>query len=193
MRHSWFVAGLLSWPLIGCGAVERLAPQKAKTTNAAGSSGDATGNDITRLEVLAPGELARKIYDAFGPNMTMVQENGKSLDYLEANAANFIGSISNDPNNKYASSFSIGYFLALAGLSSVVGQNYTVSIYSNTAAHDCRNESGAEGLLRAVAPTMTDADAKRLAADLQQACNADPASAASAIVQSYSTALKSTL
>ena len=66
---------------------------------------------------------------------------------------------SSDPNNKYASSFSIGYFLALAGLSTVVGDNYAIKVYSDRAVHDCRTQEGAVGLLLA-SPAFSEA-AKR--------------------------------
>ncbi len=152
-----------------------------------------TDEDIARLEALSPGELARKIYDAFGPEMTLIKQGQNEFDYLDANASNFIGSISNDPNNKFASSFSIGYFLALAGLSTVVGDNYAVKVYSGRVVHDCREMDGAMALLLASAPTMTTEEAETIAADLVQVCQIDPAQAAKAVLQSYSFALKATL
>ncbi len=188
--------------LTACGSsFDKLGPLEHKKGAPSGAddavpTADATVVDdqgVARLEVLAPGELARKIYDAFGAEMTLIKQGDKDLNYLDANAANFVGSISNDPNNKYASSFSIGYFLALAGLSSVVGDNYAVKVYSGRVLHDCRNVDGAVSLLLAAAPTMTEAEAEAVAPDLVQACAMDPAMAAKAIVQSYSFALKTTL
>ncbi len=183
----------LAFLLVACGSRE-------KTDDDGGAEGsenaeDNGERDIARLEALSPGELARKIYDSFGPEMTLIgQGQGQTeVDYLDANASNFIGSISSDPNNQFASSFSIGYFLALAGLSTVVGDNYAVKVYSGRVVHDCREVDGAVGLLLASAPTMTPEEAGAIAADLVQVCQIDPAMAAKAIVQSYSFALKATL
>lgn len=151
------------------------------------AEGDA---DVTELRALAPGELKRKIYDAFGAGMTSVDDGRETYDFLDANGANFIGSISTDPNNKFASQFSIGYFLALAGLSSVVGDNYVMKLYNGQAAHDCREAPGAAAILEITAPTMTAEELSQLTMELVAACTEDPASSVKALVQSYSFALR---
>jgi hypothetical protein len=180
--------------LTACGAADHPSAAPAPgTTNGADQADATSSGDLANLEVLAPGELAPKIYAAFGEGMTMTTQGGKSIDYLQANSTNFIGSISGDPSNQYASSFSIGYFMALAGLAEVVGQNYVVAVYSGTAANDCRQPAGATAVLLALAPTLTEEEIGPLTDTMVAACKADPASAASAAVQSYSTALKTTL
>lgn len=188
--------------LAGCGSfipgkgkksAQNAAPKATAQDPSADAKTDAVEEEATaRLEVLAPGELARKIYDAFGPEMTVIQQGQRTIDYLDANSTSFIGSISTDPNNKYATEFSIGYFLALAGVADVVGQNYSVQVYSNRALHDCRKVDGAEAILRAIAPTIKESEIADFAGDLVAACQVDPHSAASATVQSFSTALKAT-
>lgn len=184
---------LLALHLGACGSKDKDDDPNEDTAAPGENAEPEDEQSIARLEALSPGELARKIYDAFGAEMTIVKQGDREVDYLDANAPNFIGSISNDPNNQFASSFSIGYFLALAGLSSVVGDNYAVKIYSGRVLHDCRETEGAVSLLLASAPTMTVDEATALAPDLVQTCQMDPAMAAKAIVQSYSFALKATL
>lgn len=185
----------LAFLLVACGSREKGDDDGEGGTENSENVEETHEGDIARLEALSPGELARKIYDSFGPEMTLIKQGqGQAdVDYLDANASNFIGSISNDPNNQFASSFSIGYFLALAGLSTVVGDNYAVKVYSGRVVHDCREMDGAVALLMASAPTMTPEEAGIIAADLVQVCQIDPAMAAKAIVQSYSFALKATL
>lgn len=180
---------------------EAAAPEGGATTETASSqatTADATGETknegaelaVTDLRSLAPGELSRKIYDAFGAGMTTVANGNKSYDFLDVNGTSFIGSISTDPSNKFANQFSIGYFLALAGLSSVVGDNYTMKLYNGQVAHDCREDDGAAAILQVTAPTMNAVELATLTKDLVAACKEDPASSVKALVQSYSFALR---
>ena len=151
---------------------------------------DETGLGIDHLSVLSPGELSRKIYDTFGAGLTSFKQGAKDFDYLDVNADSFIGSISTDPNNKYASSFSIGYFLALAGLSKIVADNYVIKVYGHAAANDCTTPEGAEAIMLAVSPTIAGAELKEMTDLMHTACSADPASAVKAVIQSYSFVLK---
>lgn len=213
MKHSkkWSVAfALVSAFLAGCGGGSKGGGGKGEEPAASEQQqdqGQATGEDtagekakddkkgdtitdVGQLSALAPGELSRKIYDAFGADMTLVDDGKKKYDYLDANAQNFIGSISTDPGNKFASQFSIGYFLALAGLSTVVGDNYVSKLYNGKAANDCRTLPGASAILSVVAPTLTGDDLAALAAQFVAACTEDPAASVKAVIQSYSFALR---
>ncbi len=173
------------------------APETASTeatgAEAGGTDEKTAGQDelaVTDLKSLAPGELARKIYDAFGAGMTSVDDGNKSYDFLDVNGTSFVGSISTDPSNKFASQFSIGYFLALAGLSTVVGDNYTMKLYNGQVTHDCRKDDGAAAILQVTAPTMNAVELVALTKALVAACQEDPASSVKALVQSYSFALR---
>ncbi len=166
----------------------------AAEADAAGGKDEKKGGQedvaVTDLKALAPGELARKIYDAFGAGMTSVDDGKKMYDFLDVNGTSFVGSISTDPSNKFASQFSIGYFLALAGLSSVVGDNYTMKLFNGQAAHDCREDAGAAAILQVTAPNMNPVELVALTKALVAACQEDPASSVKALVQSYSFALR---
>ncbi len=168
-------------------ATDAAADQNADATK---NKDDDAGLGIDHLSVLSPGELSRKIYDTFGAGLTSFKQGAKNFDYLEVNADSFIGSISNDPNNKYASSFSIGYFLALAGLSKTVADNYAIKVYGHAAANDCTTPEGAEAIMLAVSPTISGDELKEMTDLMHKACSADPASAVKAVIQSYSFVLK---
>ena len=183
------VFGLLMLPNLGCGRVEH---KKAQSQSQDASVQTPT-TDVQNLEVLSPGALASKIYAAFGSGMTETTVGKKQVDYLLVNQANFVGSVSSDPSNRYASSFSTGYFMALAGLAQIVGDNYNAALAHRAAVSDCRQQAGAAAILTAIAPTMPTAESGLIAAALVSACSANPAAAISAVVQSYSTALRSTL
>jgi len=183
------VFGLLIVPSLGCGRLEHKRPQNQSQD----ASAQTTTADVQNLEVLSPGALASKIYAAFGSGMTETTVGKKQVDYLLVYQANFVGSVSSDPSNRYASSFSTGYFMALAGLAQVVGDNYNAALARRAAVSDCRQQAGAAAILTAIAPTMSTADAGVIATALVTACSASPAAAVSAVVQSYSTALRSTL
>ena len=197
-KHQYAKTWLVALTVAGCGSLPGLNPKQS--TRSAGASADQTAapapQAIASLDVLSPGELAQKIYSAFGGSMTMVNQgdanNPKRVDYLLLNQANFVGSISNDPSNRYASSFSISYFLALAGLADVVGKNYATALGRGGYANDCRTVDGAGRLLAAVSPTVSSAELPGLAASLVTACSENAAAAISAVVQSYSMALKAT-
>ena len=170
----------------------------AKTTQAssaskATSASPPTSTNLASLEVLSPGELATKIYNAFGVNMTLSGDADARIDYLKVNSANFVGSISNDPNNKYASSFTISYFIALAGLAQVVATNYSEALAQGSVINDCRQTAGAQSILERIAPTISSTELSAIASAMVTACAADPLTAVSAVVQSYSMALKSAL
>jgi hypothetical protein len=168
------------------------AQDDAAANGGAAAAGGAGGIEdaLAGLEVLAPGELATKLYNVFGPNMTRFDDDGREADYLDVNAASFTGAISNDPNNKIAASATPGYFLALAGLSAVVGENYEAAFYAKTARNDCSQDAGALTIVKRIAATITDAEAAGLAAELKAACAARPRDAAKAIVQSLSFVVK---
>ena len=176
-----------------CGRFEHKKGQSQSQDATASSANQGGATDVSNLEVLSPGALASKIYAAFGPGMTQTSQGKNQVDYLLLNQSNFVGSVSSDPSNRYASSFSIGYFMALAGLAQVVGDNYNAALAQHARISDCRQQDGAAAILVAIAPTMTTSDASSIAAAFVTACTAKPAAAVSAVVQSYSTALKSTL
>ena len=176
-----------------CGRFELKKGQSQSQDATASRANQGGATDVSNLEVLSPGALASKIYAAFGPGMTQTSQGKNQVDYLLLNQSNFVGSVSSDPSNRYASSFSIGYFMALAGLAQVVGDNYNAALAQHARISDCRQQDGAAAILVAIAPTMTTSDASSIAAAFVTACTANPAAAVSAVVQSYSTALKSTL
>ena len=169
-------------------AVPSKSKKDAKPKSEAGR--DAPELTLDRYEVLAPGELAFKVYAAFGPGMTKYTDGNSDFDFLAVNSANFVGSVSNDPNNKYASKFSISYFMALAGLSTVVANNYADTFYAQRAVNDCATPEGAGAIITAIAPGIESESADEIATDLVAACKISPADAVKAIVQSYSFALK---
>jgi hypothetical protein len=169
----------------GAGGGEAAGPEGAGGPGAVGEGED----PLSRLEVLSPGELGSKIYQLFGPNMTVYQQDGRSIDYLD-NSANFTGAISADPNNRIASSATPGYFLALAGLSDIVGNNYAAQFYNKTAKLDCTADADIKTMVEIVTGSSNQAELDAIGADLKAACLAKPRDAVKAIVQSLTFVVK---
>jgi hypothetical protein len=147
------------------------------------------GDPLARLEVLSPGELGSKIYQLFGPKMTEYQENGRTVDYLD-NGSNFTGAISADPNNRIASAATPSYFLALASLSDIVGNNYATQFYSKTAKYDCTKDADIKAMVEVITGSSDQAELDAIGADLKAACQAKPRDAIKAIVQSLTFVVK---
>jgi hypothetical protein len=151
-------------------AVDPAAVDPAATgTDVATDPAVVKGDTLASLEVLSPADLARKIYDIFGPKMTVYNDGKMDMDFIEANANSFTGSISTDPTLQFAKSATTGYFLALV---------------------DCSVEADATKMVTAVASSATPAEIKDLAADLQAACKIKPGDAVKALVQSLSFCVK---
>ena len=162
----------------------------AATSAAAAAAAAANGDPLARLVVLSPGELGSKIYQVFGANMTTFNDGKTSANYLDVNSNSFTGAISADPNNKIASSATTGYFLAVAGLSAVVGDDYAASFYAKTAMLDCTVDADAMQMAKLVAISADQAELDDIVSDLKAACKVKPRDAVRAIVQSLSFVVK---
>jgi len=158
-------------------------PAKNNSTNVEGEL------DLTNLTVLTPAQMADKIYKVFGRKMTLTTIGEMEGDYLQYNAGNFTGNISGDPNNRIAAQFSIGFFLALAGLSDVVAKNYQSGLYNGNAVNDCRKPEDAKKMLIMLAPNIRPGELETISNDTVIACKASAADAVRALVQSYSFAV----
>lgn len=183
--------------LVSCGKVaskesdSHTVPSVQASGSVAPSAAPIVSATGAQIEILSSGELATKVYGAFGPGMTLVP-GPQPYDYLIANRSGFTGAISANPTDKFASRMSIGYLMALAGLSSIVGQNYATKLFSGTITNNCTTIEGATAIVSAIGPSMTKVEIDAISIDLVAACKVDPLTAIEALVQSYTFALKST-
>jgi hypothetical protein len=171
------------------GADQGAAAGEAAAAAAAAATADEA---LARLVILSPGELGTKIYQVFGANMTTFNDGKKDANYLDVNSNSFTGTISSDPNNKIASSATTGYFLAVAGLSAVVGDDYSAAFYAKTAKLDCTVDADALQIAKMIAISADQDELNGIATDLKAACKVKPRDAVKAMVQSLSFIVKAT-
>jgi hypothetical protein len=151
-------------------------------------------SELDKLVALGPNGLALKIRSAFGAGLTDYDVGGNKMDYILVNGPNFTGAVSPDPTTTIPAKLaSVNYFLALYGLADVVGQNYAARLLGNgIVANDCREQAGAEAIVRIVYPPIEDADLKAIAGNVVTACKSgDIMQTVNAIMSSYAFPLDS--